>query len=466
MSLLQAWLHRKLCLYNPRKGAPNRNLLYLYAVLERFKDHITQHFPELRNTSLLVACSGGLDSVVLAHLCIRANLSIALAHCNFGLRGAESDEDQQFVEKLAGTFQIPFFVTRFDTAGYVKENKVSVQIAARELRYKWFKELLSNKEYSYVATAHQLDDDLETFIINLSRGTGIEGLNGIPEKSGQIVRPLLPFTREEIHAYALGEKLRWREDSSNKETKYVRNKIRHQIVPLFKEVHPTFLENFKSTQGYLKDSVAILENHFQEVKQRLFEPYENGYRISVKELQALHPIKGYLHGLLHAYGFTAWKDISSLLTAMSGKEIISGTHRLIKDREHILLQRIFDVDTAYYEVDLAKEGISKPISISIARVEEISQTGNQILYADKETLNTKLIVRKWKKGDYFYPLGFNGRKKVSKFFKDEKMDAVAKENQWLLCSGDNIVWIIGRRADDRFKVVPKTKTILKFTVDK
>jgi len=433
-------------------------------VLERFKDHIAKDFPELQKTTLLVACSGGLDSVVLAHLCIRTNLSIAIAHCNFNLRGAESDEDQQFVEKLADKLQIPFFVTHFDTAGYAKENKLTTQVAARELRYAWFKDLLKKNQYGYVATAHHLDDSLETFIINLSRGTGIEGLKGIPEKAGQIVRPLLPFTRKEIHAFAIEEQLQWREDSSNKETKYIRNKVRHQIVPLFKEVHPTFLENFKTTQAYLKDSATILENHLQEVKQRIFEPYENGYKISIQKLQALHPNKGYLHGLFNTYGFTAWKDILNLLTSLSGKEVTSGTHRLIKDREHILLQRITSLDTSHYEVDLMNSRVTVPVSMKIDSVAKITQTGNPILYADKETLNSKLIVRKWKKGDYFYPLGLQGKKKVSKFFKDEKMDAVAKEKQWLLCSGDDIVWIIGRRADDRFKVRPKTKTIIKFTV--
>jgi len=433
-------------------------------VLERFKDHIEKDFPELQNTTLLLACSGGLDSVVLAHLCIKIDLTIALAHCNFGLRGTESDEDQQFVQNMAGTLQAPYFVTHCDTVKYVKENKVSIQVAARELRYNWFKDLLKNKQYGYVATAHHLDDSLETFIINLSRGTGIEGLKGIPEKTGQIVRPLLPFTREEIQAFAIEEQLQWREDSSNKETKYLRNKVRHHIVPLFKEVHPTFLENFKTSQTYIKDSAAILGHHLQEVKQRLFEPYENGYKISVQELQALHPNKGYLHGLFNTYGFTAWKDISTLLNSMSGKEVTSATHRLIKDREFILLQRIMDVDTSYYEVDLMNGGVTAPVSIKIESVAKITQTGKPILYADKETLNSKLIVRKWKKGDYFHPLGLQGKKKVSKFFKDEKMDAVAKENQWLLCSGDDIVWIIGRRADDRFKVLPKTKTILKFTV--
>ena len=359
---------------------------------------------------------------------------------------------------------IPFFSTQFDTLGYVKEKKVSVQVAARELRYTWFNDLLKEGTFEYVATAHHLDDSLETFIINLSRGTGIEGLKGIPEKSGQIVRPLLPFSRVEIHSFALEDQLQWREDSTNMETKYVRNKVRHQIVPLFKEVHPTFLENFKTTQGYLKDSTAILENHLQEVKQRLFEPYENGFKISLEVLSTLRPHMGYLHGLFNTYGFTAWNDIANLLTAMSGKEITSATHRLIKDREHILLQRIIDLDAAQYAVDILKGTAKEPVSMRIENVKEMTQTGNLILYADKETLNSKLIVRKCKKGDYFYPLGLQGKKKVSKFFKDEKMDTVAKENQWILCSGDDIVWIIGRRGDDRFKVTPNTKTILKFTV--
>lgn len=433
-------------------------------MLERFRDHIAKDFPQLQKSMLLVACSGGLDSVVLTHLCVKSNLSIGLAHCNFGLRGTESDEDQRFVENLARTLDIPFFFTHFDTLGYVKKNRVSVQVAARELRYAWFNDLLKEESYGYVATAHHMDDSLETFIINLSRGTGIEGLKGIPEKSGQIVRPLLPFTRAEIYAYALEEHLQWREDSSNKETKYVRNKVRHQIVPLFKEVHPTFLENFKTTQGYLKDSAAILENHLWEVKQRLFKPYENGFKISIEGLTALQPLMGYLHGLFNVYGFTAWKDIAALLTSMSGKEITSATHRLIKDREHILLQRITGLDTSHYELDILKDAIKEPVSIRIENVAEITETGNSILYADKETLNSKLTVRKCKKGDYFYPLGLQGKKKVSKFFKDEKMDAVAKENQWLLCSGDDIVWIIGKRGDDRFKVTPKTKTILKFTI--
>jgi tRNA(Ile)-lysidine synthase len=433
-------------------------------VLERFKDHITKDFPELQNSMLLVACSGGLDSVVLTHLCVKANLTIALAHCNFGLRGTESNEDQRFVEMLASALHIPFYSTHFDTPGYVKEKKVSVQVAARELRYTWFNDLLKEESVDYVATAHHLDDSLETFIINLSRGTGIEGLKGIPEKSGQIVRPMLPFARAEIHAYAQEEQLQWREDSSNKETKYVRNKVRHQIVPLFKEVHPTFLENFKTTQRYLKDSATILENHLREVKQRLFKPYENGFKISIEALTTLQPIMGYLHGLFNAYGFTAWKDIESLLTSMSGKEITSATHRIIKDREHILLQRITGLDTSHYEVDILKGAVKEPVSMWIEIVTEITETGNSILYVDKETLNSKLTVRKCKKGDYFYPLGLQGKKKVSKFFKDEKMDTVAKENQWLLCSGDDIVWIIGRRGDDRFKVTPNTKKIVKFTV--
>ncbi len=432
---------------------------------DRFQNHIYEHFPELLERSFLVACSGGLDSVVLAWLCSRSGMSFGLAHCNFSLRGNESEEDQKFVKHLASDLQVPFFVTHFDTLGYVNKNKVSVQIAARELRYQWFNELLETKEYDFMATAHHLDDSLETFIINLSRGTGIDGLTGIPEKINKIVRPLLPFSRDEILAFAEDQGISWREDSSNEEIKYLRNKIRHQIVPPLKELHPTFLENFKTTQHYLEDTALMLQNHIKSVIDELFVPYQNGYKIETISLIALQPTDAYLHAIFSEYGFTAWGDILDLLTAMSGKEIRSRTHRLIKDRKYLLLQEIQDSDRTDDEINIAEELAEPPVNLKIESVQDIEEKNNTILYVDKETLNHKLTVRKWKKGDYFYPLGMDGKKKVAKFFKDEKMDTVAKENQWILCCGEKIVWIIGRRADDRFKITSKTKKILKVTVE-
>jgi tRNA(Ile)-lysidine synthase len=433
-------------------------------VFNAFKDHIEKNFPQLLSQPGALACSGGVDSVVLAHLCSQIGMKISLAHCNFKLRGSESEEDELFITQLAEQLNIPQFITRFDTKDYASANKLSVQMAARELRYQWFSELIDKDEISWVLTAHHLDDSLETFLINLSRGTGIEGLSGIPSNSNGIIRPLLPFNRAEIIEYAREQGIAWREDSSNEETKYLRNKIRHELVPVLKELHPTFLENFKKTEEYLSDSAKLLSNYSKELKVKLFVPYHQGYKIAISSLVELSPLHGYLYELFKEYGFQSWNDLESLLTAMSGKEIRSKTHRLIKDRKHLILQELSEKTEAKDEGRPFDELSELPIELKIEKVEQIEEKNNTILYVDKETLNHRLTVRKWKKGDYFYPLGMDGKKKVAKFFKDEKMDAVAKEKQWLLCCGDKIVWIIGRRADDRFKITALTKNILKVTV--
>ncbi len=231
-------------------------------MLTEFKAHIDLNFPFLLKDSLLVACSGGLDSVVLSHLCHSAGLHISLAHCNFRLRGSRKViSDEAFVKELAQQLGIDFFVTHFDTLGYVNKHRVSVQMAARELRYTWFEGLLKNKGFAKVLTAHHLDDALETFLINLSRGTGIDGLTGIPEQTETIVRPLLKFSREELLDYAKANELTWREDASNSDTKYLRNKIRAEVVPLLKDLHPSFLQNFKITTDYLSQTSAIAKHH-------------------------------------------------------------------------------------------------------------------------------------------------------------------------------------------------------------
>jgi tRNA(Ile)-lysidine synthase len=391
-------------------------------------------------------------------------MDISLAHCNFKLRGDESDEDEQFVRQLADQLNVPFLSTRFNTIEYASDHKLSIQMAARELRYKWFAELMEKEGKSWVLTAHHLDDSMETFLINLSRGTGIEGLSGIPAQINGFIRPLLPFSREEIMEYAGAESISWREDSTNEETKYLRNKIRHELVPLLKELHPTFLENFKKTEEYLSGSAKMLSDYTRELKEKLFVPYQQGFKISISALIELRPLQGYLYELFKEYGFHSWNDMESLLTAMSGKELHSKTYRLIKDRKHLILQEIPEDVELYDEENSQGELSELPIALKIEKVEQIEEKNNTILYVDKETLNHRLTVRKWKKGDYFYPLGMNGKKKVAKFFKDEKMDAIAKQNQWLLCCGDQIVWIIGRRADDRFKITASTKNILKVTV--
>lgn len=434
-------------------------------MLNRFKKHIEANFPFLKGKRLLVACSGGVDSVVLAHLCQKSGLDITLIHCNFGLRGAESDGDEDFVRRLAEQMGVEVLVKQFDTEAYVEKNRGSIQMAARELRYQWFQELLDNQVFDYVLTAHHADDSLETFLINLSRGTGMEGLMGIPEVNGKTIRPLLVFSQEEILQYTETENIAWREDSSNAASKYLRNKIRHEIVPKLKELHPAFLQSFMKTQTHLKQTNILVDNYVKEIRSRLFVSDGDSYRISTKELQKFQPVEFYLYGLFREYGFTEWGDVKHLLTAMSGKQVISKTHRLLKDREHLILSRLEEKPHKVFYIYEKDFGSDLPMNLKMENVNTIEKLGKNTIYLDKEKLNFPLVLRNWEKGDYFYPFGMMGRKKLSKFFKDEKMDVISKEKQWLLCSNNDIVWVVGRRADERFKVGDSTRQILRITQD-
>ncbi len=431
-----------------------------------FKLHIETNFPELNKNKFLLACSGGVDSVVLAHLCNSSNLDFSIAHCNFKLRGEDSDRDQSFVQNLAKELNVNCFITEFDTKKYAEEHKTSIQIAARELRYTWFAEIQKNNQIPILVTAHHMDDDLETFIINLSRGTGINGLTGIPKRNENLARPLLNFSREQILTFANVEEINWRKDISNDDTKYLRNKVRHKIVPLLKELHPTFLQNFQKTQEFLMQTASFGEAHIKNLKEQIFVSENDVIRIDVKKIQELKPLKFYAHALFHTYNFKEWDNVTALLTAMSGKEIYSRTHKLVKDRDCLLLSKIEPEDNSSYEIKENCAFIKEPIQIKIKEVNEIVHTTGNTLYVDKKTLKYPLVVRKWEEGDYFYPLGMKGKKKVAKFFKDEKIDIISKQKQWLLCSDNKIVWVIGKRADDRFKITDATKSILKFEVIK
>ncbi|WP_350291983.1 tRNA lysidine(34) synthetase TilS [uncultured Croceitalea sp.] len=430
-------------------------------MLAAFQSHIKKQFPFLRGAKLLIACSGGLDSTVLSILAKESDLDFSLVHCNFGLREKEGDEDEQFVKQLSKDLGVVLYTKTFDTKKEKQQLGGSIQMVARDLRYKWFQELLESGEYSYLLTAHHADDSLETFLINLSRGTGIVGLTGIPYKNGSIVRPLLPFSRAAILAYAESNKLTWREDSSNTETKYLRNQIRHAIIPKLKETNGNFLSNFLNTQQRLRESSLILERTKKELQKTLFVYEGNTVIISIKALQRLDPLSSYLYLLFQEYEFTAWEDILNLLNAESGKEVRSTTHRLLKDRERLLLAPISEEIQSEFYIKSDCTAINKPLKLSIEKVVKVSETHENILYIDIEKLNFPLMLRKWHNGDYFYPLGMKGKKKLSKYFKDEKVAIIGKEEQWLLCSGSEIVWVIGRRADERFKITPATKQIVK-----
>jgi tRNA(Ile)-lysidine synthase len=436
-------------------------------LLEKLERHIAENIPFLTQAKLLVAISGGIDSVVLSKLLHELKLSFALAHCNFQLRAEESEADAVFVKELASEYSVDVYTKKFDTATYANTHQLSIQMTARELRYAWFQELTETFQFDYILTAHHQDDALETFIINLSRGTGIEGLTSIPTQNGNIVRPLLPFTQSELTSYATENNLQWREDSSNASTKYLRNKIRHEIVPLLKELHPTFLANFQRTQEHLGESQAIIQETIQKLRTTILEEVASGhYKIEIAKLQQLSNPKAYAYELLKEFGFHTPQEITDLLTSQSGKQVFSKAYRLIKDRDYLLLQQR-TAQTPASEVVFINDSetiIKSPIQLHIEEVTRVTNTGKNVLYIDKEMLKFPLIVRKWQNGDYFYPFGMKGRKKLSKYFKDEKYSLIDKENQWLLCSGENIVWIIGKRSDNRYKLTKPTNTIIKLTL--
>lgn len=436
-------------------------------MLGNLEKHIAENLSFLKEAKLLIAISGGLDSVVLANLMHKLGFSIGFAHCNFQLRGIESDADEVFVKALAETLNVPFYIQKFETETYANEQKQSIQLAARSLRYEWFQEIANEFQYDYILTAHHTDDALETFLINLSRGTGIDGLTGIPEQNGNIVRPLLPFTRSELKQYAENENLQWREDSSNASTKYLRNKIRHDIVPLLKELHPTFTENFQATQAHLRESKIIITDTIQKLRNDILEEVAEGqYRVEIEALQKLKNPKVYVFELLREFGFNAWNDVVDLLDGQSGKQLFSSSYRLIKDRDYLLLQKKeTSIETSEIVcINDSESSIETPIRLHIEEVNRITDTEKNSFYTDKKLLKFPLIVRKWKNGDYFYPVGMQGKKKLSKYFKDEKYSLIDKENQWLLCNEEDIIWIIGKRSDNRYKVTQPTNTIIKFTL--
>lgn len=432
-------------------------------MLNRFKSHIEAKFPFLKDAKILIAISGGRDSVVLTHLCHKLQLNMALAHCNFNLRGAESDGDEDFVLQLADDLDLEVFVENFDTDLYAKDSKQSIQMAARELRYNWFLQLSDQLGFDYILTAHHADDNLETFLINVMRGTGLEGLTGIPQINGKFVRPLLPFSRQEVEAFAKENELTWRDDSSNASTKYLRNKLRHDVIPVLKEINPNLLQNFGVTQSNLNDSQDIIAESIDAFLTKTADASQvNQVRFKISEFKSKSNPKAYLFEVFKDFGFTEWQDVLHLLDTQSGKQVLSEKWRLIKDREYLLLSEIEAKLFENISISETEKEVRAPFgTLFFSDVDAILDTSKQTIYVDKATLQFPLTLRKWEEGDVFYPLGMAGKKKLSKYFKDEKLSLLDKENAWLLCSGNAIIWVIGKRADDRFKVTESTNKILK-----
>ena len=438
-------------------------------MLDAFQNLLNSRFSFLKDTPLLLAVSGGLDSMVLADLCIKSGLDITLAHCNFKLRNEESDGDEEFIKTFAQTNNLEVFITHFETETVATTQKQSIQMAARQLRYEWFEMLKAQKGFEYILTAHHADDNLETLLINLSRGTGLDGLTGIPELNGSIVRPLLEFDREGIHNFATYHKLSWREDSSNNSTKYVRNNLRHTIIPLLKEMNPSFIESFQNTQNHLKDTQSILEDYMLEVEDKVVESIDENQMIyNIDRILSLNNPKGYLYQLLKGYNFTDWTQITALLEAQSGKQIRSSTHRLIKNRSQLILTSLDKKSKVSISIEASETFVSLPshsFDLKLELSESLGSTSNTIVYLDFEMLEFPLKLGNWNTGDYFYPSGMTGKKKLSKYFKDEKLSLTEKENTVVLYSNNAVVCIVGMRADQRFLANEKSTKILKLSIE-
>lgn len=452
--------------WSPKAYTTSKDNNQAYIMIEQFRQHINDHLNVLHGKKLLLAVSGGLDSVVMTHLCHQLKLNLALAHCNFNLRPVESDLDEEFVLALAEGLDLDVFIESFDTETYAKEEAISIQMAARELRYNWFFELAAQLDFDYVLTAHHADDNLETFLINLTRGTGLEGLLGIPEVSNQLVRPLLPFSRERLEAYAKKEHLEWREDATNASTKYLRNKLRHDIIPILKEVNPHVLQNFQTTIANLQESQGIIEDAVVKIQKKAVTVEQDQIKLDVLKLKKLSHPKAYLYQLLKEFNFTAWDDIVNLLNAQSGKQVFSSTHRILKDRDFLLLsdRNVRDQTTVISIKEEDKDVVTPMGHLSFKEVDNRSETSKNRIYADADRLQYPLTLRQWQVGDFFYPLGMNGKKKLSKYFKDEKLSLMEKEKVWILCSAEDVVWVVGRRQDDRFKITENTRNIIKIEV--
>lgn len=417
------------------------------------------------NQKTLLAVSGGLDSVAMTHLYKMADLSFAIAHCNFGLRDKESDDDETFCRKLADEYDVSFFTIKFDTLEYAQINRLSIQTAARELRYKWLEEIRKKHNLDFIATAHHLDDNAETMLFNMSRGTGYTGLSGIPVVNNKIVRPLMCFQKNELIQFVEKHNLSYREDSSNAKTDYTRNKIRHQVIPHLKEINPAVIKNFASLSHVVKKSDELL--NFLIDKEGLIIEKGNEYHIPIKKINNYPDRETVLFHLLKRFGFTAaqTKMIKSTIKSHSGKYHETDNFKLIRDRDYFLIvpkQERGIIDEVLIEVGQSYK-ISDNIFFETDIIDflpdyEISKENNHVAL-DYEMLTFPLTLRQWRQGDAFQPFGMEGTKKISDFLIDIKMPIHKKDEVLVLLSGDEIVWVVNHRPDNRYAITPQTNKI-------
>jgi tRNA(Ile)-lysidine synthase len=431
-------------------------------MIKELEKHINNKLPFIKGKKILLGISGGIDSMVLAYLMKVLGFDLTLAHVNFKLRGNQSDADENFVTQWAQNNKLPLFKISYDTTAIAKDRKLSIEMAARDLRYDWFNKLIDDYNFDFVAVAHHLNDNIETVLMNLSRGTGIAGLSGMKDVNGKIIRPLLEFSRIDIEEFASDVGLEWREDLTNAETIYKRNKIRHELVPVFEQINPSFVSSFSKTIANLRQTELIQEEYLKSVDYSFWKEQDEVVEIDIEKLKSIVAFETVLREKLKPYGFNNVEDVINSFSLESGKEYFSSTHRIVKDRSKLILTEKKEEKNGVFYITGKTVELIYPIHIQLKHVDEFKEnTSNLVAYLDREKLKFPLILRKWEEGDFFYPQGMKGKKKLSKYFKDEKFSLVDKENQWLLVSDNKIVWVIGKRLDDRFKLTNSTVEILK-----
>ncbi|HLK27389.1 MAG TPA: tRNA lysidine(34) synthetase TilS [Puia sp.] len=452
-------------------------------LLKQFQNFVSTQNLFSPKDKLLLAVSGGMDSVVLCELCYQSGFDFVIAHCNFQLRGEESNRDESFVNQLAQKYNKEIFIKRFETEKYAADNKVSIQVAARELRYEWFEEIVRSSEFrveardpelltpNYILTAHHRDDNIETVLMNFFKGTGIAGLHGILSKQEKVIRPLLFATKEELKQFATENNLQWVEDSSNESDKYSRNYFRHQIIPLIEKIYPGAIHNLSANIFRFSEIEILYRQSIDLHKKKLLEQKQNEIHIPVLKLKKSEPLKTIVYEIIKGYHFSSNQldEVVDLLDSESGKYIQSSSHRIIKNRNWLIISPNNFEEARNIIID---EVGNWQLSNGKLHLEILSatnyklQTTNSIAQLDADKIKFPLLIRKWKQGDYFYPLGMKKKKKLSRFFIDNKLSQTEKEKVFVIEMNKKIIWVAGMRIDERFKITPHTKEVLKISFNK
>ncbi|UPL49886.1 tRNA lysidine(34) synthetase TilS [Hymenobacter sublimis] len=437
-------------------------------MLDRIQAYIQEHALFSPTDKLLVAVSGGLDSVVLAHVLHKLGVEFAVAHCHFGLRAEEADADEEFVRKLAGQYKVPYFVEFFQTKQFAEQEGISTQMAARTLRYEWFERIRQTQGLDYIATAHHQRDTAETMLLNLTHGTGLAGLHGIRPKAGYLVRPLLAVSKPDLYDYVVENRLVWREDASNDSPVYQRNRLRLEVLPVLRDINPNLDQTLSITAERVGGAEEIVRRYVEETAAQARRDEPEATYLDIRMLQKTAATTVVLHELLRPFGFSylVVKDIVLSFGAESGRRFESPTHRLVKDREQLVITPRTLTKFGTHQLQAGQEALKidglhlRTELVEIPEGYEVPR-GKAVAALDADALKFPLTVRAWQEGDWFMPIGMKGKKKLSDFLIDQKVPLNLKDNVQVLVSADGkIAWVIGFRPDDRFKVTEETERVL------